>query len=62
MIVDNFTIGNSAGLTQNGSSSNYRIVAANGIFTFKVGARLNVALNQPAGTYSGTFNVEFDYQ
>lgn len=62
MIVDNFTIGNFAGLTQNGNSSNYRIAAANGLFTFGVGARLIVAVNQPPGTYSGTYNVEFDYQ
>lgn len=62
MIVDNFTIGSLAGLNQNGNSGNYRIVAANGLFTFNVGARLNVAANQQPGTYTGTYNVEFNYQ
>ncbi len=62
MIVNNFTIGGLNGLNQNGNSSNYRIVAANGQFTFNVGARLNVAANQAPGTYSGTYNVEFNYQ
>lgn len=62
MIVDNFTIGNLAGVTQNGNSIVYRIVATTGLFTFNVGARLNAAANQPPGTYSGTYNVEFEYQ
>ena len=62
MIVDNFTIGGLNGLNQNGNSSNYRIIAANGQFTFNVGARLNVAANQAPGTYSGTYNVDFNYQ
>ncbi len=62
MIVDNFTIGALSGLNQNGNSSNYRIVAANGMFTFNVGARLNIAANQPPGNYSGVYSVDFNFQ
>ncbi len=62
MTVDNFLIGPEATLQQIGGSPNYRIIAANGVFWFSVGARLNVGANQPAGTYSGTFTATLDYQ
>jgi hypothetical protein len=32
------------------------------LFTFQVGARLNVGANQAAGTYVGTFDVTVDYR
>lgn len=62
MIVDNFTIAPDATLQPIGGSPQYRIAAANGGFSFAVGARLNVGANQPAGTYSGTFTATLDYQ
>ncbi|MFN3619118.1 DUF4402 domain-containing protein [Sphingorhabdus sp.] len=62
MTVNNFVIGPAPTLQQLGSSSNYRIAAANGIFTFSVGGQLNVGASQPAGTYSGTFTATLDYQ
>lgn len=37
-------------------------VAANTLFDFQVGARLNVGANQMAGTYVGTFNVTVTYR
>jgi hypothetical protein len=40
----------------------YRIVPANGIFTFRLGGTLNVGANQQAGVYTGTFSVSLDYQ
>lgn len=61
MTVDSFIIGPEATLQQIGGSPNYRIVAANGVFWFSVGARLNVGANQPAGTYSGSFTATLDY-
>lgn len=61
MTVDNFLIGPESTLQQIGGSPNYRITAANGVFWFSVGARLNVGANQPAGTYSGTFTATLDY-
>lgn len=33
----------------------------NGMQTLNIGATLHVGANQPAGTYSGTFNVTVDY-
>lgn len=62
MTVSNLTIGPAPTLNQNGSSDNFRIVPANGIFSFTVGGRLNVGANQPAGAYSGTFTATLDYQ
>jgi Domain of unknown function (DUF4402) len=62
MTVNNFIIGPAPTLQQVGASSNYRILPANGIFWFTVGASLSVGANQPAGTYSGTFSATLDYQ
>lgn len=62
MTVSNLVIGPGTTLQQNGSSPNYRIVPANGIFFFTVGGRLNVGAKQPAGAYSGTFTATLDYQ
>lgn len=62
MTVNNFAIGPQPTLQQIGGSPNYRIVPANGIFSFTVGGRLNVGANQPAGIYSGTFTATIDYQ
>jgi hypothetical protein len=61
MTVDNVTIDPQGTLQQIGASPNYRILPANGIFWFNVGGRLNVGANQPAGSYSGTFNATLDY-
>ncbi len=62
MTVDTFTIGPAPSLLQLGSSPNYRIQPADGIFYFTVGGRLNVGANQPGGAYSGTFNATLEYQ
>lgn len=62
MTVTNLTIGPDGTLNQSGSSPNYRIVAANGIFWFYVGGRLNVGANQAPGNYSGTFTATLVYQ
>lgn len=62
MTVSNFAIGFDSTLQQVGGSPNYRIQAANGVFIFTVGGRLNVGANQPPGTYSGTFTATLDYQ
>jgi spore coat protein U-like protein len=62
MTVNNITIDPQGTLLQIGASPNYRILTLNGIFWFNVGGRLTVGANQPAGTYSGTFNATLDYQ
>mgnify|MGYP003387044685 CR=1 FL=1 len=61
MTVDNFTIDPQGTLLQLGASPNYIILPLNGIFWFRVGGRLTVGANQPAGYYSGTFNATLDY-
>jgi spore coat protein U-like protein len=62
MTVTNLTIEPDSTLNQLGASPNYRIVAADGIFWFYVGGRLNVGANQAAGYYSGTFTATLVYQ
>lgn len=62
MTVDNFTIDPQGTLLQLGASPNYVILPLNGVFWFRVGGRLTVGANQPAGRYSGTFNATLDYQ
>ena len=62
MTVTNFTIGPDPALQQIGTSPNYRIAPADGIFWFTVGGTLNVGATQPGGTYSGTFTATIDYQ
>jgi len=61
MTVDNWTIDPQGTLLQLGASSNYLILPLNGVFWFRVGARLTVGANQPAGLYSGTFDATLDY-
>jgi Domain of unknown function (DUF4402) len=61
MTVDNVTIDPQGTLLQLGASPNYIILPLNGIFWFRVGGRLTVGANQPAGFYSGTFNATLDY-
>ncbi len=38
------------------------VLAGNGRATLNVGARLNLGVNQAAGSYSGTFDVTVNYQ
>ena len=61
MTVDNWTIDPQGTLLQLGASPNYLILPLNGVFWFRVGARLTVGANQPAGLYSGTFDATLDY-
>jgi hypothetical protein len=44
----------------NRSGAAQLLLDAGGNGTFNVGARLNVGTNQPAGTYAGTFNVNYN--
>jgi spore coat protein U-like protein len=65
MTANTLTLGLAPDLTQlPGSPGNprYEIGSNSGIFTFRVGARLNVGANQAPGVYNGTFNVTVIYQ
>jgi hypothetical protein len=69
MIADTLTIGTAPDITYIGGNGNgngngnrrYRINPPSGIFSFRVGARLNVGANQAPGIYTGTFNVTVQY-
>lgn len=65
MVANNLTLGLAPDLTQlPGAPGNprYEIASNSGIFTFRVGARLNVGANQAPGIYTGTFAVTVQYQ
>lgn len=70
MVADTFTLGISPDLTYIGGVGNgigqgnkrYSINSNTGIFTFRVGGRLNVGANQAPGIYNGTFTVTTLYQ
>ncbi|MFN3516957.1 MAG: DUF4402 domain-containing protein [Novosphingobium sp.] len=64
MIADTFTLGLAPDIVQLPAPGppRYRIVSSSGIFTFRVGARLNVATNQAPGVYNGNFTITVQYQ
>lgn len=71
MVADTLTLGIAPDLVQvpgpgngngNGGGPRYEIASNSGIFTFRVGGRLNVGANQTPGVYSGTFAVTVIYQ
>ena len=70
MLADNFTLGLAPDLTFIGGNGHglgngnrrYQINSPTGIFTFRLGARLNVGANQASGVYTGTFAVTAQYQ
>ena len=69
MIADTVTIGTSPDLTFLGGNGNgngngnrrWAINPASGIFSFRIGARLNVGASQAPGLYTGTFDVTVQY-
>ncbi|MBN8485317.1 MAG: DUF4402 domain-containing protein [Sphingomonadales bacterium] len=66
MTANTFTLGLAPDIVQVPSPGNspprYEIASNSGIFTFRVGARLNVGTNQPPGVYNGNFVVTVQYQ
>lgn len=70
MVVNNFTVGTVPGLVYIGGNGNglgngnrrYQITSSTGIFTMRVGGRLNVGANQAPGVYTATFPVAVNYQ
>lgn len=69
MIADTVTVGTTPDLTFLGGNGNgngngnrrWAINPASGIFTFRIGARLNVGASQAPGIYTGTFDVTVQY-
>ncbi|MEY4056707.1 MAG: hypothetical protein RL519_2042 [Pseudomonadota bacterium] len=65
MTVNNLTLDTTPDLTVfngNGANTRYQITPNSGIFTFRVGGRLNVGANQQGGVYNGSFVVTVQYQ
>jgi spore coat protein U-like protein len=70
MVADTFTLGLSPDLTYIGGNGHglgngnrrYTINPNSGIFTFRIGGRLNVGANQASGVYTGSFSVTVQYQ
>ena len=63
--VRRVTVGDTSGLQFQGRSGNvynYTVNAADGAFGFHIGARLLFRNNQAPGIYSGTFNIQAEYQ
>ena len=69
MTADTVTLGSSPDLTFIGGNGNglgngnrrWAINPASGIFSFRIGAKLNVGANQAPGLYTGTFAVTVQY-
>lgn len=70
MLVNNFTLGTAPDLAFIGGNGHglgngnrrYSITSNTGIFTLRVGGRVNVGANQAPGVYNGTFSVTVQYQ
>lgn len=54
--------GQGVGLTQGNGNQRYTITSNTGIFTLKIGGRLNVNANQLPGMYTGSITVTVQYQ
>lgn len=61
MQVSQFQIGSTPTTILTTNPRFFRIGSPTGIFRFPIGAVLEVAQNQPAGTYSGTWEITLNY-
>lgn len=64
MTLDNFTFGAGPGLWDlgtNAGSRRFLILNGNGSYSFYAGGTLHVAANQTPGVYTGTFQVQLNY-
>lgn len=62
MRVHTFVIGSTPTATLSTAVQRFRISSSTGIFTFPVGATLDVGANQTPGTYTGTWTITLNYQ
>jgi hypothetical protein len=61
MRVHTFTLGSTPSAVLTTSPQRFRIGSATGIFSFPVGATLDVGANQAPGTYSGSWTITLNY-
>lgn len=62
MTVSQWEIGSTPTAILSVTPTRFRIASPSGIFSFPLGARLNVNANQAPGNYSGTFTITLNYQ
>jgi Domain of unknown function (DUF4402) len=62
MRVHTFVIGSTPTAVLTTTPRRFRINSPTGIFTFPVGATLDVGANQTPGTYTGTWSITLNYQ
>jgi hypothetical protein len=62
MRVRTFVIGSTPTAVLTTTPRRFRINSPTGIFSFPVGATLEVGANQTPGTYSGTWTITLEYQ
>ena len=62
MRVRTFVMGSTPTAVLTTTPQRFRINSATGIFTFPVGATLEVGANQTPGTYTGTWTITLNYQ
>jgi hypothetical protein len=64
MTITNLVLDGNPELTsiqQTPGFSRFRINSTTGFFTFRLGGRLNIGANQLGGQYTGTFNIDINY-
>lgn len=61
MVLDRLTVGSVPPVVIGTAPRTFRITSDDGLFRFTLGGRLQVARNQPVGTYSANFRVSVEY-
>ena len=61
MRVRDFVIGSTPTAVLTTTPLSFRIAALNGVFSFPIGATLDVAANQAPGVYSGNWSITLNY-
>ena len=61
MRVRTFVVGSTPTAILTTTPTRFRIAAANGIFTFPLGATLEVGANQAPGKYTGNWSITLNY-
>lgn len=61
MVVRDFVLGSTPTAVLTTTPLSFRIAALNGVFSFPVGATLEVGANQAPGVYSGNWSITLNY-
>ena len=61
MVVRDFVVGSTPSAVLTTTPLSFRIAALNGVFSFPIGATLEVGANQAPGAYSGNWSITLNY-